>query len=284
MRVLMCPPIYISATWEDFNKNPYQKLKSQPDASIALEQWSKLVGTYQKLGVKVFVLQPEPNLGDMCFTANAAWGRNGIFVLANFAPEERRKETKFHARWLVDYRFSVHFLPENIYFEGQGDIVTLKNAYLYGYGIRNNLEAIQEIKKVFRIKKPIIPLRLTSSYFYHLDMCLHYIKGVDTIAFCPDAFDEKSLNQLAKLKINKVEFYPDQIIQNKPDGKKNFLLNSSYIHSAKGYVEVLSWDIEYSSLPTKMQKLLSKTSYVTVNLSEFSLLGGGGRCLTLFLD
>jgi len=284
MRVLMCPPIYIEATWEDPQKNAYQNMSVQPDKDLALKQWSELVGTYRRLGAEIYVLEPQPGLGDMCFTANAAWGRNGIFVLANFSPEGRRQETKFHARWLVDNRFSVHFLPEHLFFEGQGDIVTLKNAYLYGYGIRNSLEAMEYIKEVFRLKKQVIPLRLTSPAFYHADMALHYLKAKETILYYPEAFDEDSLQRLAKLKIKRVEFYADEIIQNVGSGRRNFLLNSSYIVSENSYTEVISWDIEHSPLPKKMQKLLAGVSYRTVNLSEFSLLGGGGRCLTLFLD
>lgn len=281
----MCPPMYIEVTWEDKQRNPYQKKSVQPDKDLALKQWAELLGIYRRLSAEIYVLQPQPDLGDMCFTANAAWGRNNIFVLANLSPEKRRPETKFHARWLVDNRFSVYYLPENLFFEGQGDIVTLENAYLYGYGIRNDLEAMEHIKGVFKLRKQVVALRLATPQFYHIDMALHYVSAKKTIAYCPEAFDEDSLRRLAKIKIKRCEFYADEVIQDLGSGRRNFLLNSIYIAGAAGdFTEVLSWDIEYAPIPKKIQKLLAGIPYRTVNLSEFSLLGGGGRCLTLFLD
>lgn len=281
----MCPPIYFEITWEDASKNPYQKMALQPDRDIALKQWTDLVAAYRSLGVHIYVIEPQPGLGDMCYTANAAWGRENIFMLANFSPEARWPETKFHAAWLVGNRFSVYFLPENLFFEGQGDIVTLKNTYLYGYGVRNSLEAAEHIERVFRMRKPIIPLKLVSPRFYHIDMALHYLKARDTIAYCPEAFSEDALNVLGKIKGKRQEFYSDEIIQKLDNGRLNFLLNSVYISDANGnHAEILCWNIEYSPLPKKMQKLLTGVSYLTRDLSEFSLGGGAARCLTLFLD
>lgn len=283
MRVLMCPPIYFEIVWEDQTKNAWQRMTNQPDKDLALKQWADLVAIYRKLGVKIHVLEPKEGLGDMCFTANAAWGRDNIFVLANFKPKERRKETPHHAKWLIDNRFSCYYLPKKLFFEGQGDIVTLDEAYIYGYGVRNSLKAIYHIEKIFKLKKPIIPIRLVSPQFYHADLALHSSKSANAIIYCPQAFDEYDLKRIERLKVKKLELYPDEVIQKLDNGLFNFLLNAVYI----GNTEIFPWDINYSEFPKKVVDFLDEngnTEIVPANVSAFSPAGGGPRCLTLFLD
>ena len=282
MRALMCPPTYVTVTWEDPKKNAWQKKANQPVKAIALKQWADLVAFYWKLGIEIYFLEPQMSLGDMCFTANAAWGRDNIFVLANFEPKERRKETPFHARWLVDHRFSVYFLPENLFFEGQGDIVTLKEAYIYGYGVRNTLEALYHIEDIFRLKRQIVAVRLIDPRFYHLDLALHYLKGANAILYCPAAFDDSDLRKIEKLKAKKIELYPEEIIQDLGDGSYNFLLNAVYLEKT----EIFPWRVSYSEFPKKIKQFLEKKGIevVALDFSEFGRLGGAARCLTLFLD
>lgn len=282
MRILVCPPIYFEITWEDLEKNAWQKKNNQPDKDLALKQWADLIKIYRQLGVRIYTLEPKEGLGDMCFTANAAWGRNNIFVLANFQPKERQKETPYHAQWLIDHRMSVYFLPENLFFEGQGDIATLKESYIYGYGIRNSLEAIDHIENIFRLRKQIVPVRLIDSRFYHLDLALHYVKKADAILYCPAAFDDYDLRKIERLKVKKLELDPEEIIQDFGNGSYNFLLNAVYVNQT----EIFPWDVNHSEFPKKIQKFLEEegVELITLNLSEFGRAGGSARCLTLFLD
>ena len=282
MRVLMCPPIYFDIGWEDEAKNAWQKMTNQPDKDLALKQWADLVAIYRKLRVEIHILEPKEGLGDMCFTANAAWGRNNIFVLANFKPKERRKETPHHARWLLDHRFGVYYLPKKLFFEGQGDIATLKEAYVYGYGVRNSLKAISHIEEIFRLKKPIVPLKLVSPQFYHLDLAFHYSRSANAILYCPQAFDEYELRRIEKINARKFELYPEDITQKLDDGSFNFLLNAVYL----GKTEIFPWSVRHSEFPQKVTAFLETNGIevVTINLSEFSKAGGSARCLTLFLD
>ena len=288
----MCWPTNFSNNWEDPKLNPWMKLVRQPDVGIAMGQFGKLYHLYQYLKVKIYALPPEPSLGDQTFTANLAWGVpvwseesavRRMFVMANMAPEHRRPEVKIAARWFADNRFNTYFLPEEIGFEGQGDIITTKNAYLYCYGIRNSLKAMEEIKKVFNLKKKVIPLKLKSSSFYHGDVCLRYSRKRDAILFHPNAFDEEGVRSIENLNARKIKEVNEKFVVQELGSKgRNFPLNGCYIDS----VETFPWNDEVEEFPRSIRSWIESDGgeVVTLDFSQFGLSGAGHRCVTLFLD
>ncbi|OHA14159.1 MAG: hypothetical protein A3G49_02875 [Candidatus Sungbacteria bacterium RIFCSPLOWO2_12_FULL_41_11] len=287
----MCPPLYYAINWEDPAKNPWMKMNKQPDRGKAIAQWGKLWHLYEFLGAKIRTLETVPCLGDQIFTANIAWSmpiwseegneNRRTFIMANLAPELRRPEIIIAARWFAENRFSTYFLPEEMLFEGQGDIITTKEAYLYCYGVRNSLEAIEEIRKVFNLKKPIIPLRLIDPRFYHGDVCIRYSKRRDAVLFYPGAFDAESVKAIEKLKAKKKDVSREFMVQELFDGR-NFPLNGSYINN----VETFPWNDEIEEFPRNLKGWIERDGgeVVTLNFSQFGLSGAGHRCVTLFLD
>lgn len=265
MRVLMCPPTEYRIAWEI---NPWMKKSHQPNRERAWRQWHRVFELYQKLALRIHLIQPVAGLSDFIFTANAGWGRKGTFILSNFRYTERRKEQPYFKTWLQQHGFRTLRLPKNIFFEGQGDLITTKEAYLLGWGIRSSLEAAQEIKKRLGLQKQIVPLRLINPKFYHLDTCLMYIQPINTILYYPPAFHKKSLAQIQKLEVNTIEVTKKEA--------EAFICNGIYYRDSV-ILPVMSNRIEKRLRKLGLEVLFS-------DVSEFRKSGAGLRCLTLFLD
>ena len=287
MRVLMCSPLYFEVQEENPDINPWMKKEIQPDRRIALKQWHKLLSIFLEIGLDVRIIEPQKGLGDMCFSANAAWGQNNIFFMAEFHPLVwwRKAEIAHYAEWLIKNRCSVCFLPENMYFEGQGDIVTLNSSYIFGHGQRNSPAAIEYLDKWFKLRR-FLTVRLTDPRFYHLDVSLHFARGINAVIWCPEAFDLESKKNIEEMmayeKISSLELSPEEAIQNLGLGRINYLLNSVYV----GQNEVMGWDESHSEFPTRVRCFIESRGgkIWPINVSEFGCSGGGVRCLTLFLD
>lgn len=283
MRVLMCPPEYFRIGAAQLELNPHMNQNFQPDPLISRHQFEKLCLLYQALGIKTLFLEPDAELFDQVFTANIAWGVNNTFLMANLRPEWRRKESIIAAKWLASKRFEVLWLPENIFFEGQGDIITTRDCHLYCYGIRNSFEAAEEIRKKLNLQKPIIPLRLVSANTYHGDICIKYsgLKS-DRILWYPGAFDNDSNRLIENLKSPKTEVDTSFLVQELDNNRRNFPLNGIYYRDC----QVFPWDDRCGEFPRKIKSWLEQAGneVVTINFSEFGLSGAGIRCVTLFLD
>lgn len=287
MRVLMCWPLYFKVLEENPRINPHMKKDVQPDIEIALPQWHRLKKTLFQLDLELCFIEPRPALGDMCFAANAAWGQDNLFFMSQYHPDVwwRTEETIHYATWLIQNRYGVCFLPDGIYFEGQGDVVSLNNSYIFGHGQRNSIEVIDYLDEKFRLKR-IVPVELTDPRFYHLDVCLHFARGANSIIWCPEAFSADSQRKIERLigkeKLSSLELTAKEAVQNLGEGRINFLLNSIYA----GANEVMCWDEEFSEFPARVKIFLETRGCKIwpVNVSEFGRSGGGARCLTLFLD
>ncbi len=261
----MCPPTEYKIAWEI---NPWMSTKNQPDSYKAWYQWHRIFEIYQKLRIKIYLIKPVPELTDMIFTANSGWGRKGTFILSNFRYPERRPEREHFKSWFRMHGFKTITLPKNVYFEGQGDMVTLREAYLFGWGQRSSIESKDIIKKSLKLQKEIIPLRLINPKFYHLDTCLMYLAPINTIMYYPGAFDRESLKRIKKLEADKIEV-------NRKEAE-SFLLNGIY------HEDTIVLCGESSRVASFLKK--KGLEVITVDTSEFKKSGAGVRCLTLFLD
>lgn len=293
LRVLMCRPEYYGINWQDPEKNPWMNINEQPDRTTARMQWTRLVGLFQNLlGERdTHFLPPQPELGDQVFKANVSAlfetqsGRK-VFVKANLAPKERRPESKIAAKWLLDQGFNMYNLPEHLIFEGQGDVITTKEAYLYCYGIRNSREAMEEIEKTFNLSKPVIYLKLVDPRFYHGDTAIRYSRFRDAVLFYPGAFDAESIRAIENLRAKKKEMREQWLVQVIERGGKffgrNFPLNGCYI----GKIETFPWNEFYGEFPPELRGWVEEDGgeVALIDYSQFGLSGAGHRCTVLFLD
>jgi N-dimethylarginine dimethylaminohydrolase len=67
-RYLMCPPRHFGVLYEI---NPWMSREVSVDPERALAEWEGLVATLEAAGAEVVVMEPEADVPDLVFTANA---------------------------------------------------------------------------------------------------------------------------------------------------------------------------------------------------------------------
>ena len=117
-RILMCPPDYFSV---DYVINPWMDgQEGQPNIAKAKEQWSVLRDAIAECA-DVVTMDPQPDLPDLVFTANAGVVLGKKAIASHFMPMERRPEEAHNKQWFRDNGYELLDLDEKIGFEGAGD-------------------------------------------------------------------------------------------------------------------------------------------------------------------
>ena len=78
----------------------------------------------------------------MVFTANAGLTVGKKFIPSNFRHQERAGEAPHFARWMEEHGYEIIWLPENLYFEGEGDALFGGDALFCGYKFRTDINRI----------------------------------------------------------------------------------------------------------------------------------------------
>jgi N-dimethylarginine dimethylaminohydrolase len=184
MQLLMCPPDYYGIEYEI---NPWMKRNRQSDAVVATRQWHDLSRLLvEKLGAEIQLVEAKPGLPDMVFTANAGVVWQNKFIVSNFRHEVRRGEAAYFAAWFRERGLKIIRLPENYFFEGEGDLLRCGDLWFAGYHIRSDMVAHQIVADV--MDQEVLSLELTSDWFYHLDTCFCPLSQT-TALYYPPAFD-----------------------------------------------------------------------------------------------
>jgi N-dimethylarginine dimethylaminohydrolase len=256
----MCPPTFFTVSYEI---NPWMSADDPVDTELACQQWRELVATYDRLGLAVELVEPEPGLPDMVFAANAAVVVDGRALVARFRHRERRGEQRAYARWFearglagVDRAHRVN--------EGQGDVLRVGEVLLAGHGPRTTRAAHRELAAWSG--REVVSLRLTDPRYYHLDTALFAVG--DTIAYQPEAFDHRARGVLERR-------FPDAL---QADGADAAVLGLNAVVAGDTVV-----------LPAGTRRLASALESrglktVEVELSELRKAGGSVKCCTLELD
>jgi N-dimethylarginine dimethylaminohydrolase len=184
MHLLMCSPDYYGIEYEI---NPWMSRDRQSDRQRAQEQWDGLYRLLKsQLAAEIEIIEPQAALPDMVFTANGGLAWNGKFIVSNFRHAVRRAESKRHELWFKDHGYSIHRLPEDCVFEGEGDLLRCGRFWFAGYHIRSDIQSHQKVAEI--LQQEILSLELVSDWFYHLDTCFCPL-GEGKAVYCPDAFD-----------------------------------------------------------------------------------------------
>jgi len=205
-KILMVTPTYFDVI--DV-KNAYMEGQmGNINQAVARQQWGALHSIYlqlEKEGVlsEVAIMEGAPDLVDMVFSANQSlpWvlpSGQKIVVLSNMRYEGRKAEVQYFRPFYEERGYFIKQLPEEILLEGNGDFIPHPGRRLIwaGYGHRSNLEAAVQLAEM--LQTPIIPLKLVSEYFYHLDTCFVPIDE-KTVMLCSSAFDEESLSAIRQV-------------------------------------------------------------------------------------
>lgn len=262
-QILMCPPDHFTV---DYVINPWMAgQEGDPDMGKVKQQWHTLRDALSECA-DVVTMDPQPNLPDLVFTANAGVVLGKKAIASHFMPMERRPEEPHNKQWFCDNGFELLDLDDKIGFEGAGDCLFDRGGpWLWtGYGFRTEIEAHAEIQKFFDIE--VVSIRLTDSRFYHIDTCFCPLNG-GFLMYHPPAFDFDSRMAIES------RIPPHKRIVVDTGDAGNFACNAVNIGDTVF--------LNKASDPLKARLMLAGFKVRQVDLSEFLKAGGSAKCLTL---
>lgn len=182
-RYLMCPPHHFGVLYEI---NPWMNREVAVDTDLAQHQWSNLVDALKAAGAEIEFLDPQPEVPDLVFTANAGIVNGRQFVPSHFRHPERQAETAIYQAWFEQQGYRIDRLPADLSHEGAGDGLPFGRVLVSGYRFRSDARAATVLSQL--TKAPVRPVELVDPRFYHLD--LTFCPLDDRHAICAvDAWD-----------------------------------------------------------------------------------------------
>ena len=261
-RILMCPPDHYGIEYEI---NPWMNRSLGAVRALAFRQWNELRNILSGLGVQIELLDPQPGLPDLVFTANAGLMFKNLFLSSRFKHEVRAKESPFFEKWLGEHGFEVVQLPEETFHEGAGDALFCGDTLFAGYRTRSDANAHQWVAQ--RLGVRCLPLELVNPRFYHLDTCFCPLAPGVAIYF-PEAFDS----------------YGRRVLQTHVP--KLLAVPEADAHRFGCNAVVVGQNVVHNSQCSELRQILQQAGFtsIEVELDEFLKAGGSAKCLTLRLD
>ncbi|MFD8595311.1 dimethylargininase [Kitasatospora sp. NPDC059646] len=259
-RYLLCPPEHFAV---EYAINPWMDPARPVDRDAALRQWEGLAAVLRGLGHRVELLEPEPGLPDMVFTANGATVVAGRVLVARFRHPQRAGESAAHLRWFTAAGFRRVRTATEVN-EGEGDLLVAGPRILAASGFRTTPAAHREAERMLGL--PVVTLELTDPRYYHLDTALAVLDH-RRIMYYPDAFSAAGRRVLRRL-------YPDAILARAADAAAfglNAVSDGRHVvlpDGARGLAEQLR-AAGYEPVP--------------VAVPELRKAGGGPKCCVLEL-
>jgi N-dimethylarginine dimethylaminohydrolase len=260
VRLLMCPPVYYGIEYEI---NPWMNLNCRSESRLAQDQWWALYQLLNiRLGVDIALAEPKPGLPDMVFTANAGFLSGNKFIASNFRYDVRRGEAIHFENWFAARNYEICHLPQESYFEGEGDLLMCGDVLFAGHPYRSSLVSHEIVAET--LQREIISLRLINDWFYHLDTCLCPLDNHRALIY-RGAFDSSTLSVL--------ESKVDTLISVNEEEARRFACNAIVVEKNV---------IINEGCPKTRDQLESRGfSVFEVPLSEFIKAGGSAKCLVL---
>ena len=261
-RYLMCPPQHFGVLYEI---NPWMHREVAVDRDRSEEQWKNLADNLRAAGAEIEILEPQPHVPDLVFTANAGLVDGDVFVPSHFRYPERQPETAVFAAWFAEHGWRVANLPVEIGHEGAGDALPFDGTLLSGYRPRSDVAAGPIISDILGV--PVRTIELVDERLYHVD--LTFCPLDDRRALCaPAGWDEYGRKVVEALVPEPLWLEDDEAL--------SFCANSV----------VVGTNIVMPLTPPRVGRQLEAWGFSIVEspVSEFLKAGGGCRCLTLALD
>lgn len=260
---LMCPPKLYEV---NYVINPWMAGHIHDSSrQVAMQQWQQLYNAVMEIA-EVVLVEPQPGLPDMVFTANAGLERNGVVVLSHFFHAERQGEEKHFYHWFDEAGYTVVSVPPEIPFEGEGDALfaTDGSRLWAGYGPRTLQSSHHYLSQAWKVE--VAPLHLIDPRFYHLDTCFAPLED-GSVMYYPPAFDEAS--------IERIEAYyaaSKRIVVTEADALR-FACNAINVNRT----------VILNKISRELSEQLESRGFrvIQIELSEFLKAGGAAKCLVM---
>jgi N-dimethylarginine dimethylaminohydrolase len=260
-RLLLCPPGFYGIEYEI---NPWMDRARKADPELARAQWQGLEAKLRTLGCAVELIEPQPKLPDMVFTANGGLVVGNKFIRSNFRFTQRQGEAPHFEKWFAVQAYEIIRLPDNLFFEGEGDALFCGDVLFCGYRFRSDIRSHQFISDALQCL--VISVELSQDRFYHLDTCFCPLPEGGAI-WHPPAFDEYAQSAIRQHLGSLIEVAPDEALR--------FACNAV----------VLGQDIVLPAGCPQLCSALTSRGYHThpLPMTEFLKAGGACKCLVLKL-
>lgn len=249
------------------------------DKARAQKAWQGLHDAYKETGVKVEVLQGDPQYPDMVFSANQCFPypdphgggeKDYAFVPSRMAHDERAGEVPLIADWLKGQGYRETPIPGKVQgsFESNGDLTWFgeRRVLVGGIGKRTRPDALKAVADITEC--PIIVLEMDDPDFYHLDTCLTFLDDT-TAMWVPHAFKTNSQKLIRK-------YVENLITVDDLEARRGLACNA---HSPNGRKVLIHKDN-----PKTIQELeMAGYDVIEVDTSEFIKAGGSVNCMKMML-
>ena len=259
-RILLCPPDYYDIEYEI---NPWMHTSNKVDHEKVQSIYQQIKSLYLSLDIEVHEIQAEKGLPDMVYSANFGEVRGNTFIKSNFRFSQRRAEADFAAKFFQEkFGYKTVSLPEDIFFEGQGDLLNDGKRFFFGWGKRSQQEAKPYLEKY--LDAEVIDFELINPYYYHLDTCFTPLTP-DLVMINPKSFKPEGLKKIH-------EIFSQVIETNEED---NNFLACNLINAGKNIV--------FAKGSSKvLREKLEGLGYILheVDMTEYIKGGGSVKCIS----
>ena len=261
-RFLMCSPEHFDVL---YTINPWMDPAVAVARELAQRQWDALVEALRAAGAEVELLDPQPGLPDLVFTANLGIVDGETFVPARMRHRERREEAGHAIRWFAAHGFAIETLPGHVTQEGAGDALPFGDTLVAGHRGRSSESAYGELANL--VDGAIATIELADPRYYHVDIAFGPLDA-RTAIYAPSALTAEGVNTIERL-------VPDAVVLTEQEAAA-FCANCVTV----GRTVVMP------ACPPRLERELRARGFTpqVVDVSEFLKAGGGPRCLTLALD
>lgn len=267
---------------DDFKINPYYN-DSRINREKAIREHQEIVNCFKQAGIEIIQVDAPVNCQDGVYTANWAITKEGKAIMSRL-PKARKGEEPYAKAQLEQLGYQIFEVPDNMLFSGQGDSLRCGEYLFAGSGYRSEPAAQQFVADTLGLKlvqlhaKPQLnedgtvhinpETNHADSFFYDLDLALSVIDE-NTIAYCPEAFDQESIDKIEATPVNKIRVSLEE-------AQEGFACN---LVSTGKYVIM-------SNHAPNFQKELEDRGFIclTPDITELKKGGGYIRCISLWLD
>lgn len=261
-RYLMCPPDHFDVA---YTINPWMDVHVSVDLDRARDQWEGLRSTLVTAGADVEVIDAQPGLPDMVFTANCGLVDGNRFFPGRMKHPERQEETPHFRSWFRDRGYQLVEMADDVIQEGAGDALPFRGAFVAGHRSRSSSSAYADL--VGKAGWDVYPIELPDPRYYHIDLVFCPLDD-DRAIIAPVGLTEDGQRVLQSL-------VPEPLVL-EDDEAATFVANSI----------VIGRTVVMPSCPPRVGRQLERWGFdvAPVDVGEFLKAGGAVRCLTLALD